>query len=355
MPQDAVVLAPTSAAVMQASVLSLKVAKELHRYDAFTPEIQDSSRARIVIEYLHTVAHPDLFPARIVFDGTSIWSIGRLFYGASSMKFEIPMSGNTQSIHFHLTGDSTDVISIVEAILEGGEHPRQAEMINILRVLVSQRPIRELEQEHAVQVDELTTRSHVEGETLENEVACNEGPLQLTQPTIEGTATEDTVAENTTPGDKAVEKTSTDVAVPRSLASRSPRHLHVWATQFLFPNQRELDIGRLCSLSERDERFKALRNALRGIWVHKDVPRLTKSMRPIRAIVPRGAHHEFELHGKRMTVTEYYLQKYGKRFEYPDAFGVVIRETPIRVVLPAEMCVIVSCQLLKKKAFRSRR
>ncbi|TFY67158.1 hypothetical protein EVG20_g4046 [Dentipellis fragilis] len=302
-------------------------ARLFYHYDTFDPEIRQPFRAQIYLDHLQTILQPSVFRPRVVFDGKkNVWSSRQLF-GDGGATFDVRLSSNPNSrskpvaIRFNPVGAPIDVLSVINMVTNGQVISRQAEAVTILQAIVRQAPIMQQKTFNARSVFS-SEGARVTGGAFD----LWRGYFQSVRPA---------------PGRMIV---NVDISTGIVYAEKC---LDAWAAAFLNPGQRQVNIRELSSLRPGEEKFKNLKNVLKGVRIKIDTPKQSQGARPIRSIIPQGGRYEFDMDGKM--ITEYYAKKYGKHLQYPDSFGVVMKEKPFRVVYPAEICFIDPGQLFKKK------
>ncbi|KAA1473082.1 Piwi-domain-containing protein [Dentipellis sp. KUC8613] len=326
-PDPAPVSVQTNAFVIKA--LPSQKSRLFYHYDTFDPEIRQPFRAQIYLDHLQTIQEASLFRPRVVFDGKkNVWSSHKLF-GDGGATFDVRLSNNPNSrskpvtIRFTPVGAPIDVLSIINAATKGQPISRRAEAVNILQAIVRQAPIMRQKTFNARSVFS-SEGARVTGGAFD----LWRGYFQSVRPA---------------PGRMII---NVDISTGIVYAEK---RLDAWASAFLNPGQRQVNIRELSSLRPGEEKFKNLKNVLKGVRIKTDTPKQSQGARPIKSIIPQGGRYEFDLDGKMTTVAEYYAKRYGKHLQYPDSFGVVMKEKPFRVVIPAEICFIEPGQLFKKK------
>ncbi|EAU88354.2 hypothetical protein CC1G_05120 [Coprinopsis cinerea okayama7 len=111
-----------------------------------------------------------------------------------------------------------------------------------------------------------------------------------------------------------------------------------------------LDQHNLRSLREGTPQFRKMVQYFKNVKIRVKVPEKNSEVtKTIRNFVSSGGHFMFEGPDGEMSVAEHYLRTHNYRVRVPQAPGVVIRENPVKVVVPMELCELVENQMFRRK------
>lgn len=289
---------------------------------SFSPEIKIMRRRHELVSILQTDVQPNLFTPRALYDGKAIlFSQGRPLplAGQGVASFEIPNTGKTNvRITLRAVGSGPVDFSDLKMALAGKAlfNLAMAAPINVLQLALMQVPA-----QSCIQKGKAFYSSRGEL-NLNNGITIWRGFYQSIRPS---------------PGCMIV---NVDVSVTTFYAAGN---LFDHCMRFMgFHNARDMVDLRLDDLRKLESHLKNVRIAI--------MDPLSKKIKSIKGLEPKGGNFEFQVDGRPTTVAKYFSDVHRALLKYPHAVAVNLRprNSDNPTIIPMELCFIIPGQFYRK-------